>query len=149
MRAIITLTAFVVGILGMGASTAFAAKGVKKNVEALHTVHGVVTKVEHKKNKEAGGHIGEITVKVQQHKKKGQPAAAGAKQEEKTVKFSVNKETKFALVRGKQRVPAQFAAVREGEHVAILAKGEKAEAVGIHVATAKSGGAKPNKKKVV
>ena len=133
MRAFLISAALIAGLLGVGVSPALAAKGVKKNnVNGMHHVHGVVTNVHHHKARTAAGHIGEITIKVQHHKKKGQPAVNGKKANGQTHTFAVVAGTQFTSVHGKQHRPSAFAAIRPGEHVSILAKGNLAESVAIH-----------------
>jgi hypothetical protein len=101
-----------VATLALGASAAEAGKGKKKG---QHAVKGVVESVDRDADKDAGT----ITVKVH---KKTKDAAANAVAEEK--KFRVTAQTKFEKVRGKkgdrETVPATFADVRPGEHVAIV-----------------------------
>jgi hypothetical protein len=126
--------ALTVGLIGAGASPAFAAKGVKKvPVNGVHEVHGVVTHVQHHKGKAANGHIGEITIKTHHKKKKAGAVAV------KTVthKFSVGKNTHFSLVHGKQHHAGNFAEVHDGEHVTIKEKDGHAESVAIHVQSIK------------
>jgi len=133
MRTMFTTVALTFGLLVAGVSPAFAAKGVKKNGSTTHKVHGVVTEVSHAKGKSGNtAHEGEITVKVHQGKKKGQPAASGKKTSAKTEKFTVGKETQFVVVKGKQQHASSFAAVKVGEHVTVMAKGHHAESVVIH-----------------
>ncbi|HLW66930.1 MAG TPA: hypothetical protein VKS79_16565 [Gemmataceae bacterium] len=146
MRTMLTVGAVVVGLLAAGVSPAFAAKGVKKSEN--HPVHGVVVSVNHGDAKagsaNAGGHEGEITVKVHSHKKKGKGAAkAGKKSSTKTEQFTVGKETKFEVVNGKQHRAGTFADVKPGEHVVISHNGRKAEKVIIHSHSTKK---KPKKK---
>jgi hypothetical protein len=114
-----------VGLLWVGASSAFAAKGVKKN--ATHEIHGIVVHVHHHQGKLANGHIGSITVKT--HHKKKKAGAAG----KKTHEFSVGTNTQFYLVHGTQHAPGNFAEVHDGEHVTIKEKDGHAESVAIHV----------------
>lgn len=133
MRSLLTSTVLLIGFLTLGASPAFAAKGVKKKpTNGVHVVHGVVTQVHHDKAKTSAGHIGEITIKTTHSKKKGKSATAGGKSASHTQKFSVGSGTKFEQAHGKQVTPAHFAAVHAGEHVAIQAKGNHAELVAIH-----------------
>jgi hypothetical protein len=133
MRLIITSAALIFGLLGAGASPAFAAKGVKKKTpNGVHQTHGVVTHVQHHKTKNAAGHIGEITIKTHASKKKGQQAAAGNKASGQTHKFSVGANTSFSIVQGKNHQPASFTALRTGEHVSISHTGSHANSVQIH-----------------
>jgi hypothetical protein len=147
MRTLLSLAA-TIGLLSLSATPAFAAKGVKKEVDGLHHVHGVVVHVEHSnggKGKKAKGkdHLGEITIKVTHHKKKGtaaaakpavaKPAVAGkAGKKKHEDKFSVSTHTKFVRVKGKERKMAAFADVKDGEHVTIIEKKGHAEEVLIH-----------------
>jgi len=137
VRTLLTAVAVALGLLGAGAAPALAAKGVKKNaVNGTHHVHGVVTQVHHHNGRNGAGHIGEITVKTHHSKKKGQPAVAGKKANH-THTFTVGSNTKFIAHNKQQQVPVGFAAVRAGEHVAIVAKGRHAETVSIRVHTRK------------
>jgi hypothetical protein len=115
-------------VLGVAAPQAFAAKGVKKNTSAEHLIHGTVIHVEH-----TGPHHGEITVKTQHHKKKGQPAVAGVKvAHAHHEKFTVGPNTRFFVAHGQNVTAGTFAAVHKGEHVEIVARGHHAESVTIH-----------------
>ena len=147
MRLFITSAALIVGLFGAGSSTAFAAKGVKKTATP-GVAHGVVTHVEHHKVKGPNGHIGEITIKTHHSKKKGQPAVAGKKVSGHTHKFTIGANTTFSHSNGKQQTPATFAAVHQGEHVAITHTGHHASSVKIHTHAAKKANPKKaNKKK--
>jgi len=132
MRLLFTSAALIFGLLGVGASPALAAKGVKKKpVNGAQHAHGVVTHVHHHPAKTSAGHIGEITIKTHHHKKKGQPAVAGKKLSH-THKYTVGQNTTFATVQGKKHQPASFAAVHVGEHVVISHNGNHANSVHIH-----------------
>ncbi len=138
MRTLITAAAVIFGLLSAGAAPALAGKGVKKNqANGVHHVQGVVTHVQHHKGKNAGGHLGEITVKTHHSKKKGQPAAAGKKATHHTHKFIVTSTTKFTHGNKNQQGPASFTSVRVGEHVTVTEKGNRAEVVAIHAHTKK------------
>jgi hypothetical protein len=120
--------------LTLGVSSAEAAKGTKKKGE--QKIHGKVLAVHHHKG---GG--GSITVKVHHHKKKtGQSTAAkaapkapaaGSQHHGKT--FHIGKHTHIEAVQGKLHQTVGFAALHAGEHVTVLAKGQNAEKVDIHV----------------
>jgi len=123
------------GILTIGASSAQAAKGVKKEE---HKVEGKVIAVHHHKD----GH-GSITVEVaHHHKKKGQapgttaapavPAQARGAHHQDHETFEVNAETRFESVQGKEHKTVGFREVHDGESVTIHARGHHAEVVDIH-----------------
>jgi len=130
MRTLFCL-ALTVGLVGAGASPAFAAKGVKKNdVNGVHELHGVVTHIEHQKGKNGNGQIGEITIKANHTKKK----AGAASVKECSHKVTVTKNTHVAHVHGQLQQPAAFGDVHVGHHVTIKVKQEgHADSVAIHV----------------
>jgi len=127
MRTLFCL-ALTVGLIGAGASPAFAAKGVKKNANETHEFHGVVIHVQHHKGKVANGHIGEITIKTHHKKKKAGAVVVKASHH----KFSVSNNTQFVLVHNKLLQPGKFGEVHDGEHVTIKEKDGHAELVAIH-----------------
>jgi hypothetical protein len=134
MRTMLMVGALVMGLVAVGASPAFAAKGVKKNGE--QKVHGIVVEVHHDAKAGSGnsaGHEGEIAIKV--HTKKGK--SGGKNAASKTERFTVGKETKFEAITGKQHQAATFADVKPGEHVVIEHKGQHADKVTIHHHSAK------------
>ncbi len=119
--AVLWLVAAVLG-LALTASAAHAAKGVKKNAE--HTAQGTVVAVD-----DVNG-SGFITIKAHQSKKKLLNGVAVARPHEH--KFLVGPGTRFEFRHGLQTSPAAFTAVKPGEHVAVLARGDKAELVAIN-----------------
>jgi hypothetical protein len=135
-------TAFVIlGLvfgLGAGASSAHAAKGVKKNANSgVHVHHGVVTHVDHK--------AGHFTILAHHSKKKNNMnAQAGA--QAKHVHFKVNGSTKFVVGNGQNKTPTNFAALRAGEHVTVGSQQGTAEGVVIHKSQKKKPNKKPNNK---
>ena len=131
MRTFGTAFALVVGLLFTGATPAFAAKGVKKNASP-DVVHGVVVSVVHHKETKKNTNTGEVTIKTKHSKKKGQPAAKGAKTSKHTHKFTLGKNTTYTSMHGKTSAPATAAALKAGEHVAITHKANHAESVVIH-----------------
>ena len=146
MRTMLMVGGLVMGLVAVGASPAFAAKGVKKNGE--QKVHGIVVEVRHDAKAgsgNSGGHEGEITIKV--HTKKGK--SGGKNAASKTERFTVSKETKFESTNGKQHHAATFADVKPGEHVAIEHKGHHADKVTIqHHNAKKKPGTKPKAPKI-
>src|SRR5207245_1005722 len=100
-------------------------KGGQKGAKKHDGVRGLVVSVKKDGDKDSGS----LTVKVH-HRKKGAPEQAA---EEKT--FKVTPETKFQKVSGpkgaREKTPATFADVRQGDHVAVRHKGDVATEVNI------------------
>jgi len=159
MRNLFLVLGLVFGLLAAGASSAHAAKGVKKKGE--HTIKGTVVHIATSTKK--GVNHAEITVKVHHHKKKVQtnttpnvpatnPKAPAVKTPKvpatttpkvpanpgQTVhhhhhhKFTVTSSTQHFITDGKTMQPTTFAAVHKGSHVAITAKGHHADKIVIH-----------------
>jgi len=111
-------------VLTAGASTAQAAKGVKKTEEHKH--QGTIVTLEEKL------HSGFVVIKTHRHKKKG-GAAKGAAHE----KFVIEQNTKVLAVAGGAGQAVGFTALKPGEHVTILAHEHKADVIEIHAGTKK------------
>jgi hypothetical protein len=106
-------------VLTAGASTAHAAKGVKKTEEHKH--QGTIITLEEKL------HSGFVVIKTHQHKKKN-----GKGKTSKHEKFTIEQNTKVVAAQGGAGQAVGFAALRPGEHVTILAHEHKADVIEIH-----------------
>jgi hypothetical protein len=104
--------------LTVGASNAYAAKGVKKKSEHHH--RGVVVSVE----KDT------ITIKVHHHRKKKKVAVDAPKTHEKT--FAIDAATKVKIDAKGEHKPATLKALHKGEHVTIASKDKHADKIDIH-----------------
>jgi hypothetical protein len=114
-------TLLVLGVifgLSVGASSAFAAKGVKKKAEHHHK--GVVVSVGD----------GTITIKTHHHKKKKAATAGAPKHQE--LSFTINAATKVEIDSKGVHKPATLAALHKGEHVTIASKEKHADKIAIH-----------------
>lgn len=123
--------------LAVSASTAQAAKGVKKNASSTgtHLHHGKVTHVDHK-----NGHFTIVAHHQSSKKKVNTPTTATTR----THHFKVSGGTKFVAHHGQAHAPTSFAALRVGEHVTVASKKGTAETVVIHKST-KANRKKPKK----
>jgi hypothetical protein len=123
LRSVLIASALVLGLL-IGASTAQAAKGVKKNPNqnGEHHHHGKVVEVNHK--------AGHMVIVAHHHTKKKVGNANGVVGA--PMKFTVGMNTKFANKAGKQVQPTNFTALRVGEHVSVASHQHHADAVVIH-----------------
>ena len=134
MRTALLVLGVVFG-LTVGASSAQAAKGVKKkaNGNGEHHHHGKVISVDHK--------AGHFTIAVHHHskKKKGTTATATPTKVQH-IKFNVTNSSKFFVSQNKNKTPSSFSALKVGEHVGVASKNHHADTVVIHKQT------KPKKK---
>ena len=114
-----------VAMLGISASPASAAKGVKKTGE--HHVHGTVVSVQHA----AKGKHGTLTIRVAHHKhKKGQKAVNGAHAKKgATQTFTIDHHTR---VDGAGNGKNGLHALRPGEHVTVAAHHHHADRVTVN-----------------
>ena len=108
--------------LGLCATPAMAAKGIKKNQE--HHISGKVVSVQ-----PAGkGKEGTLTIHVTHHKHKKGTAVATTKGTNKT--FTINAHTKVDV--GPKGKNLGLSALRPGEHVTVFAHQHHADKVVIH-----------------
>jgi hypothetical protein len=119
--------AVVAALLTIGASTVQAAKGVKKG--GTHKVHGTLVAL----RQAPQGLL--LTVQVHHHAK-GR-AAAKAVHQAANHTFVLTQGTQVMLVQGKLHQPGNAAALRQGAHVAVVAKGNQASLVEVHLHAAK------------
>lgn len=137
-------TLLVLGIIfgiTAGASTAQAAKGIKKkaNPNVEHHHQGKVVHVDHKS--------GRFTIAVVHHSKKKKAAAANPVTKIVQIRFSVSKATQFSIGSKKMKAASNFAALQVGEYVSVAGKNHHADAVLIHKGNKRQNIKKPKKLK--
>jgi hypothetical protein len=122
-RCCVLALAVAAALLTIGTSTVQAATGVKNG--GTHQVHGTVVALRQ------GPQGLLLTVQVHHHHAKGQPVAAKAAHHT----FVLTQATHVMLVQGKLHQPGDAAALRQGAHVAVVAKGNHADLVEVHLST--------------
>lgn len=131
MKSVVIASAVALGLIGLTASPAAAAKGVKKAKPAATAQHvsGVVTRVQQPVGK---GGVGSVTVTATGSKKKGPAAANGGKAAGQVHTFTLTPTTAVVAGHNGQVRAVPHSALAVGEHVTVQANSDGTQKVTIH-----------------